>query len=98
MDADGSFARSKEEKPHAKTCPLRFAQPGARSKTTAFRVAMQAGAKAQRRAHKSFLCPVRIDAEGVTGLHPESVSDVGGGFGPKGHGNLAQALAWVALQ
>jgi len=89
LDADGSFARSKEEKAHAKTGPQRFAQPGARSKTTAFRVAMQAGAKAQRRAHKSFLCPVRIDAEGVTGLHPESVSDVGAGFGPKGLGKCA---------
>jgi hypothetical protein len=30
------------------TCAQRFTQTGARSKTKAFRVAMQAGAKAQR--------------------------------------------------
>ena len=29
---------------------------------------------------------------------PGSLSDFGTGFGPKGLGNLAQALAWVALQ
>jgi hypothetical protein len=34
---------------HASTCPQRFAQTGAPSKQIRFRVAMQAGAKAQRR-------------------------------------------------
>src|ERR1700745_1389641 len=29
---------------------------------------------------------------------PGSLSDFGAGFGPKGLGNLAQALAWVALE
>ena len=32
------------------------------------------------------------------GLKPGSLSDFGAGFGPKGLGNLAQALAWVASQ
>jgi hypothetical protein len=31
-------------------------------------------------------------------LHHGSLSDFGAGFGPKGLGNLAQALAWVPLQ
>jgi hypothetical protein len=39
----------KEKGSHAKTCPQRFAQTGARHKTTAFSVAMQAGAKTQGR-------------------------------------------------
>jgi hypothetical protein len=43
-----------EKESHAKTCPQRFAQTGARSKTTAFRVAMQAGAKQQRKEVTSF--------------------------------------------
>jgi hypothetical protein len=30
-------------------------------------------------------------------LHPGCLSDFGPGLGPKGLGNLAQALAWVAL-
>src|SRR5260370_41458307 len=45
---------AKKKKPHAKTCPQRFAQSGARSKTRAFRVAMQAGAK-DRKKEERFL-------------------------------------------
>jgi hypothetical protein len=31
------------------------------------------------------------------GLRPRSRSDFGAGFGPKGFGNLAQALAWAKI-
>jgi len=31
------------------------------------------------------------------GLGPRSLSDFGAGFGPKGFGNSAQALAWVGV-
>jgi hypothetical protein len=43
---------------------------------------------------RAFLLPIpRVPPS----LQPGSLSDFGAGFGPKGLGNLAQALAWVAL-
>jgi len=38
-----------------------------------------------------------VKARSAGRLKPGNLSDFGAGFGPKGLGNLAQALAWVGV-
>jgi hypothetical protein len=38
-----------------------------------------------------------VSARRALGTQPGSLSDFRAGFGPKGLGNLAQALAWVGV-